>query len=1153
MTDFVHLHTHTEYSLLDGLAKIPKLLKRVKDLGMNSLAITDHGAMYGAIHFFLKCKEENIKPIIGCEMYVARRSHLDKEGKLDTEPYHLLLLAKNNQGYKNLIKLVTVSHLDGYYYKPRIDLELLEKHHEGLIATSTCLQGQIPKLLRHGEYDRAKDLAGRMSDMLGEGNFYLELQDHPYIPEQGKLNEQIVKLSQAMGLPLVATNDSHYVSPDDAEAQEVLLCVQTQKTLSDKNRALSMLSSPDFYIKTPEEMQKAFLKYPEALKNTVAIAEKCHVEIKTGKWILPKYDVPAGFTPDSYLRKLCLEGMKIQISTTPSREITDRLEYELNIINQKGYPTYFLIVSDFVNWARKQGIIATTRGSAAGSLVSYLIGITTVNPLDYGLPFERFLTLERPLPPDIDMDFADLRRGEVIDYVKSKYGEDHVAQIITFGTMEARGAVRDTGRVLGMPYSQPDKIAKLIPIGAQGFPMTIQKALDLTPELRDLYKNDQETKRLLDLAQKLEGVARHASTHAAGVIIAPEPLIEYSPVQRESKGEGLITQYDMYSTEPLGLMKMDLLGIRNLSILGSAVEIIKEERNIDLDLQKIPLDDKKAYAMLSQGDTMGVFQLSGSGMTRYVKELKPTSISDLAAMVALFRPGPMNSIPEFIERKHARSKVKLIDPRLNEILSQSYGVITYQDDVLMIAIKIAGYTWAEADKLRKAMGKKIPSEMQKQKEKFVNGAINNGMKPEKAQKLWELIEPFAGYGFNKAHAVAYGLVAYQTAYVKAHFPEEFMCALLTAESQGSSGPARNEKVARAVNECRKMNIPVLPPEVNLSAVGFTIETLPDGKKAIRFGLSAVKNVGEAAISVILEARKDKPFKSMTDFCSRVDLGKVNKKTLESLIKAGALDGFGNRASLLASIEDIVEKCQRSKKNESTGQGSLFSEEDEESQQTDNLSIRQIEEFEKKQLLAFEKELFGFYLTEHPMQSMLSLLQEKTSHNIGDLTIESEEVGKVIKIGGIITDVRKIITKNGNNEMAFVKIEDETGSIEVVVFPKIYSTSSQMLLSDQVVIVTGKLDSREERISVLAENISPMTGESSSSKTEFEVNEDNMISIPSYATASDLHKLNSLLKDYPGADKVTLLFNYHDQSKRVPVPFGVSLTSELKQKIANLWQ
>ena len=658
-----------------------------------------------------------------------------------------------------------------------------------------------------------------------------------------------------------------------------------------------------------------------------------------------------------------------------------------------------------------------------------------------------------------------------------------------------------------------------------------------------MYKSDPETKKLLDLAQKLEGVSRHASTHAAGVVISPEPITSYSPVQHESHGENMITQYDMYSIEPLGLLKMDFLGIRNLSILGSAVEIIKKERNIDLDLQKLPLDDKKAYDMLSLGETMGVFQLGGSGMTRYVKELKPTSISDLAAMVALFRPGPMNSIPEFIERKHMRKKIKLIDPRMEEILSQSYGVVTYQDDVLMIAVKLAGYSWAEADKLRKAMGKKIPSEMKKQKEKFLNGCVKNGMTLEKASKLWELIEPFAGYGFNKAHAVAYGLVAYQTAYVKAHFPVEFMTALLTAESQGNSGPQKNEKIARAISECRKMGITVMLPSVNVSNTGFTVEKL-DGINAIRFGFTAIKNVGEAAIEAILKGRQAGRFSSLVDFCRRVDLSKVNKKTLESLIKAGAFDEFGKRASMLASLNQILEAGHREKKNYAAGQESLFGETEEE------FKLIEVEEFDKKQLSVFEKELFGFYLTEHPLTRVISIIRERTTHTLAEIT--PEETNKNVKIGGVITEIRKILTKNGNNEMAIVKIEDETGSIECVVFPRTYATTARLWINDQIVLISGKIDSREDRLSLIVESASLI--EQEDAVQMIKKNTDTIeIVVPPFAKTHDLEILNTLLKNSPGTEKVILIFNNKAGEKRITVPFGVNFDDGLKKNVEEIWR
>lgn len=1137
MSDFVHLHNHTEFSLLDGLSKIPKLIGVCKETDMDAMAITDHGVMYGAIPFYLKFKEEGLKPIIGCEVYVAQRSRKDKEKNLDDEPSHLVLLAKNFEGYQNLMKLVTIAELEGFYYKPRIDYEVLEKYHQGLIGLTACLKGEIPRHLKRGEYDQAEKKADKLSKILGEDHFYLEIQDHPRLEDQALVNEEIIKLSKELGLPIVAANDNHYVYADDAEAQEALLCIQTQRFLKETNRPLSMINSPDFYVKTPAEMKAAFLEFPEAIKNTVKIAEMCDLEIPTGKWVLPQFPIPNKMSGDEYLTQAALTNYKQKFKEENEEEIK-RIKYELDIISAKGYSTYFLIVADFVNWARANGIIATTRGSAAGSFVSYLLGITTVNPLEYNLPFERFLTKDRPLPPDIDMDFADLRRDEVIDYVRKKYGEDKVAQIITFSVMEARQAIRDVGRVMGLPYSKPDKISKLIPPGAQGFPVNIQRAMELAPELGELYNSDPETKKLLDLAQKAEGVARHASVHAAGVVISPEALTYFTPLQKDVNEGKIITQYDMYAIEPLGLLKMDLLGIRNLSILGRAVEIIKEQNNIDINLQKLPLDDKKAYEMLSRGETMGVFQLGGSGMTRYLKELKPTTISDLAAMVALFRPGPMNSIPEFIARKHNKMLIKYLDPRMETILDKSYGVITYQDDVLMIAVNIAGYTWAEADKLRKAMGKKILSEMEKQREKFIKGCIENGMTPQKADELWHLIEPFAGYGFNKSHAVAYGLVAYQTAYVKALYPVEFMTALLTAESVGTSGPIRDEKIARAVSECNKMKIPVLRPDINLSESGFKIEKI-NSKKGIRFGLSAVKNVGEAAIETILEGRKNSPYLSITDFAAKIDLQKVNKKTLESLIKSGALDQFGKRSAFLSILPMVLEESHKLKKDISIGQGSLFG-----SEEHKGLSIElpDIPEFTKSELLAFEKEFLGFYLSEHPLSGIFSKINSLISIKIGEINLE-ESVGKPVKIGGIVSSVRKTVTKTGNNEMAFVKIEDDTGSIEVVIFPRVFQESKNLWVTDSAVLITGKVDAREERLSVIADSAVDLK------KIDIPVTT-KTIFIPQNSSKEKLSSLNSLLQGSPGDDIIELEFS---NGKKIRLSFKCNFDRNLEEKIRELFE
>ncbi|MBI2611170.1 DNA polymerase III subunit alpha [Candidatus Gottesmanbacteria bacterium] len=1063
MSDFVHLHCHSEYSLLDGLSKIPDLLVRTKELGMDSLALTDHGAMYGAIEFYTKAEDAGIKPIIGMEAYQAARSRFDKEAGQDRDQYHLVLLAKNKTGYHNLIKLTTLSHLEGFYYKPRIDMDLLREYKDGLIALSGCMNGLIPSLLRDNQIDSAEKKALEFLEIFGKDHYYFEIQKHSKIPELDKINDQLITLSRKLGIPLVATNDAHYLTPEDVEAQEILLCIGTQRTILEKNRPLSMISSPDFYLRSAEEMKGLFLKHPEAIENTKKIAELCNLEIDLGNW-----------------KKLAFDGGKMRFGKITD-EIKQRLDYELEIIAHKGYSTYFLVVADFVNWAKEKGIaVGPGRGSAAGSLVAYCMRITDLDPLFHELPFERFLNPNRPSPPDIDLDFADNRRDEVIEYVTHKYGQDKVAQIITFGTMEARQAVRDVGRALGMPYAQPDRIAKLIPIGAQGFPMTIEKALELSPELSYAYQHEADTKRLIDLARKLEGVARHASVHAAGVVIADKPLTQYVPLQKETKGDRVITQYDMYCLDlnaagggkAVGLLKMDLLGLRNLSILEKAVKFVKDSRGVEVDFHSIPLDEKKAYEIIASGETTGIFQLESPGMRRLAKDLKPTKFTDISAMVALFRPGPMDWIPIFIEAKQNLKKIKYPHEALKPILSETYGIAVYQEQCMQIAHVMAGYSLVEADKLRMAIGKKKPEVMKKEKEKFISGCIKQGYSKSVAENVFSLIEKFAGYGFNKAHSASYGMIAYQTAYMKAKYPIEFMCAVLAAESHGS-GPARDEKVAQAVMECKRNNIPLLPPDINNSDSDFTIENLParpaggpagrQGEK-IRFGLSAVKNVGTAAIDSILSARiKGGLFVSLTDFISRVDLQKVNKKTLESLIKAGCLDRFGKRASLLAAIPQFVEIAHKRQKEYESGQASLFS--DEETSTVIDV-LPELDEFSQEELLLFEKQLLGFYLTNHPLVSYFEILDKKVTHKISELTKSPSPV----IIGGFIAQVKKIVTRNGGSEMAFVRLEDSSGSIELVVFPSTYERTKEYWIADRIVLVKGKVNERDDRVSVIVDAV-----------------------------------------------------------------------------------
>ncbi len=1068
MSDFVHLHNHSEYSLLDGLQKVKKMVQYAKDIGMKSIAITDHGSMYGVIRFYQACKELGVKPIIGCEVYMAKRSHTDKEAGVDKDYNHLILLAKNNEGYKNLMRLISISYLEGYYYKPRIDVELLKQYHEGLICLSACVNGYVTAPLVKGEDAEGERRAIQLNEIFGQGNFYLELQRHSNVPPQIPANEKLLKMSEKLGIPVVATNDNHYTKKDDAEGQEVLLCLQTQYTLLDKNRKLSMIDSPDFYIKSAEEMQKLFPDVPEAIENTVKIAEACNVEIELGKWHMPIFDVPDGKTASEYLTELTYKGMKHRYSEVTD-EIKKRVDYELSVIIKKQYETYFLIVSDFVNWAKDQGIaVGPGRGSAAGSVVSYVLNITDVDPFFFALPFERFLNPDRPSAPDIDLDFADTRREEVIQYVTQKYGKDKVAQIITFGTMEAKASVRDVGRVLGMPYAAPDRISKMIPPGWQGHSMTLDAAMQQSPELKNAYDSEPETKRLIDLAKKLEGVTRHASVHAAGVVIADKPLTEYTPLQRETNGEKVVTQYDMYTVgeDGVGLLKMDFLGLRNLTIIEESLRFININQGKEIDFYKVDINDPKTYDLLGLGETTGIFQLESSGMRRYIKDLKPTTIFDLQAMVALYRPGPMQNIPEFIARKRNPSMITYPHPDLEEILKESYGVLTFQDDVLLTAIKLAGYSWLEADKFRKAMGKKIPSEMKKQEELFIAGCMKNGISEKKAHELFELIAPFAGYGFNKAHAACYATIAFRTAYLKAHYPVEFMTALLTAESRGTSGPAKNEKIAQAIAECRRLKVPVLPPDINKSERDFAIED----KTKIRFGLSAIKNVGSAAIESILTARKNRPFTSLQDFANRVNLSAVNKKTIESLIKSGAMDEFGNRASLLIAMPDIVSKANTMKKQEAEGQGSLFGDEPIETVAS-NGTHHEVDDFTTEEKLMFEKEFLGFYLTSHPHSETFEIIKQVSTHEIEFL--ESEQEGTLVKIGGIIETSRKIYTKKTGAEMAFIALGDEKGvTIETVIFPKVYQQFRELLTQDNVILIDGRLNIKDDRPVVIADRITP---------------------------------------------------------------------------------
>ncbi len=904
--DFTHLHVHSEFSLLDGLGRISELVDQAKALGFDSLGLTDHGALYGAVAFYQACQAAGIKPIIGVETYIARRSMADREGKADAQPYHLILLAKDWTGYRNLCRIVTDAHLDGYYYKPRIDRDYLAQHAEGLVGLSACLNGEVARALEQNDEDEARRIAASYRDILGEGNFYLELQDHG-LPDQRRLNEQLLRLGPQMGIPLVATNDLHYVRRAQSQAHDVLLCVGTASNLDTPGRM--RFESPEFYLKSTAEMAALFGDVPGAISNTRRIAEMVSLELPFGQLRLPDFPVPAGHTVESWLRSECERGLRERYGEVTA-ELQSRLDYELDVIIRMGYAGYFLIVADFVRFAREQHIATTCRGSAPGSIVTYTLGITPVDPIHYELPFERFLNPDRVTMPDIDVDFEDARRDEVIRYVTQKYGTDHVAQIITFGTMLARAAIRDVGRVLGLGYGEVDRIAKAIP---NQLGIKLEEALQVSPALREMRDGDPRVRQLLELAGQLEGVARNASTHAAGVVISREPLTELMPLQHATNSDGLMTQYEMHGVEALGLLKFDFLGLSNLTILRQAVDLIREQRGVAIDLDNIPLDDAKTFELLASGETTGIFQLESAGMRRYVKELRPTSVLDLAAMVALFRPGPMDNIPAYIRRKHGQEKVTYLHPLLEPYLKKTYGIFVYQEDIMAAAMALGGFTGPEADTLGYAIRKKKRDVLQAQKSKFVQRAAERGVPPHIVDAVFKAFEPFERYGFNKAHATCYGLIAYQTAYLKANYTVEYMTSVLSAVRDTA------DKVAAAIAECRRLGIEVRPPDVHASGLDFAVEG-----DATRFGLLAIKNVGHGAIESIVNARTEGgPFRSLADFCARIDLRLVNRRVVESLIRVGALNALGHPAQLLMALDDALAAGQATQRDGLTGQVSLF--------------------------------------------------------------------------------------------------------------------------------------------------------------------------------------------------------------------------------------
>ncbi|MFL5779302.1 MAG: DNA polymerase III subunit alpha [Chloroflexota bacterium] len=1046
--DFSHLHVHSEFSLLDGLGRITELVDAAAQQGFDSLALTDHGALYGAVAFYQACRNRGIKPILGVETYIARRSMADKEGKADAQPFHLILLARDWTGYLNLCRLVTDAHIDGYYYKPRIDRDHLARHSHGLIGLSACLGGEIPKALEVEDWELARKVAGEYRDILGPDSFYLELQDHG-LPEQARLNAQLLRLAPELGLPLVVTNDLHYVRQEQSEAHDVLLCVGTGNNLDTPNRL--RFETSDFYLKSAAQMAALFPEQLDALRATRAIAEMTEIELPLNQTRIPHFPVPDGETAESWLRKECQRGLERRYEqVTP--ELQARLDYELGVITTMGYAGYFLIVADFIRFAREQGIQTTCRGSAPGSIVTYTLGITPVDPILYQLPFERFLNPDRVTMPDIDVDFQDDRRDEVIAYVARKYGQDHVAQIITFGTMLARAAIRDVGRVLGHPYGEVDRIAKAVP---NQLGIKLDEAITVAPALREQYEADPPVRRIIDFARQLEGVARNASTHAAGVVISDEPLTELMPLQKATNSDALMTQYEMHAIEALGLLKFDFLGLSNLTILRQAVDQVKATRGIDIDLDTIPLDDPRTFELLASGETTGVFQLESAGMRRYVRDLRPTSVYDLAAMVALYRPGPMDNIPAYIRRKHGEEAVTYLHPLLEPYLEKTYGIFVYQEDIMSAAMALGGFTGPEADTLGYAIRKKKSSVLRAQREKFVAQAAERGVDARVIDQVFAAFQPFERYGFNKAHATCYGLIAYQTAYLKANYTVEYMTAVLSAFRD------TEEKVAAAVAECRRMGIEVRPPDVHDSQLEFTVEG-----EAIRFGLLAVKNVGQGAIESILAARAEGGrFRSLTDFCTRIDLRLCNRKVLEALTKVRALDAFGHPGQILLGLDDAIAAAQATQRDRITGQTSLF-----DPAAADPTALErplpEATEVPVRERLRWEKELLGLYLSEHPMGQVADQVGAYVTAYSSDLKDETLD-GQRLVVGGIVTGVRTIVTK-ARALMAIVSLEDLQGTLEVVVFPRLYEQTGPIWMDGAILLVAGRVDHKGEEISLLAD-------------------------------------------------------------------------------------
>ncbi len=1067
MSRFIHLHAHSHYSFLEALPKVDELVAAAKKGGMEAVGLTDAGNMHGAIEFYKAAEDAGIKPILGVDTYVAPRSRFEKDRTLDAKRSRIVLLAKNNEGYKNLLAIVTKSYVEGFFEKPRVDKELLFAHREGIIAIIPSFAGEVPLMLGAGDANGAAASLAEYQSIFpktddGE-NLFLEITHHPSIEGHEAKMEKIIELSKTSGVPMVAQHDVYYLKPSDRDACEVMRRIQ--------HGARGRNEQEDFSFISEKEAIRLFKNTPEAIDASRAIADRCNLSFELGKWIFPNIPMKPGMTHEEELREKTFRGITARgLSETP--EVLERIEYELGIINTKGFAPYFLAVSDLLTFAKSAGILTTTRGSAAGSLVGYLTGISNVDPLFYKLPFERFLNPERPKAPDIDMDIADNRRDEMIAYAKRKYGDDHVAQIGTFGTLAARAAVRDVARALGHSYSVGDRIAKLIPIGSQGFPMTIDRALQIEKDLKSLYNEDDDAKEVIDLAKQIEGCVRHVGVHAAGVVIAPTPLIEWTALQPDPKSTDesntkLITQYDMYSISDeyggVGLLKFDFLGIKNLSILSDAVDRVRESLGIFVDIETVPIDDPKTFAMLARGETEGLFQLSGSGMTRYLKELKPTTIHDINAMVALYRPGPMDVIPEYIERKQNAKLVKYLDPRMENFLKESYGLLVYQDDLLYCAVQLAGYSWLEVDKFRKAIGKKNVVEMAKQKKQFTEGIVTHGQTAAFADKLWLLFEPFQAYGFNKAHAASYGKVAYQTAFMKANYPVHYMAAVLTADSGDT------ESISTFVNECERMQIPVLPPDVNESGSDFTVAG--EHKDTIRFGLTTIKNFGEGISQAIIKERNaNGPFVSLSDFLCRIESRSLNKKGLEALIKCGALDRFademGGRSVLLTHMETLL-AFHRDATTSTPDQNSLFGAMAKPSLVLPPVPEGQAHHTSLKDKLEWEKELLGIYVSGHPLDAHADKVA-KASTTIADILVDPKP-GKDLILPVLVAEVRPVLTKGGD-KMAFVRFEDKTESIEAVIFPKLYKEHPLLVIAGTCLLIKGKVSIRNGETSFAVDNL-----------------------------------------------------------------------------------